>query len=757
MGDPGNERGAGRTSTMEDKQLTGPEDDQVVKFSEILDQFKDTEFLWVYEHYIPELVNIVQDNTDLVIQQLQQREVFTAQEAEELHEIRKTGEKECVEKSVQSVQEKGRQGMKTLWLILYDLPSSKEKHSTARGVLRELQNQGGSILREIYIHRNGYVLRNLKGTNFTNWAWTEGFDYQRVPWRKKARRSVKLQDRYTELIVVPGHRLSGELHNEMMGTADTHQTLESRAAEGHGIARPMRVGHLFRKAYNSTGAAPPVVVVCGVPGIGKTTMVQKLLHDWAAGSIYRQFTFVLHFQFRELNLLEESSSLVNIIVRRHPFLGPYIHQILQQPEQILFVFDGLDESKEKLNFDQPCTDPKEFHPVSIIVASLVIQNLLKGCSVLVTTRPIALETLEPGKVQRYTEILGFFQEQRRLYFEKFYGHQVEGQRVYKHVRGHGILYTLCFNPSYCWILCSALEGYFGRRKGGSEARTPPKTITQLFAIFVANLLTNHARYASHKTKTMLRISKMAFTGVRVRRLVFYRKDLKENQLESSQFLSGFLMEFLEQDLGSEKLAFSFLHLTIQEFLAALHFVLSCNLEALRNVLEEVSRCEDGRYEIFSRFLSGLSKPGNSHTLDKALCVLPKKPCSVIVDWLLRRTQEAMKNGHKRNLLQALHCLFEAQQARLVQRTLGANATIDLSSHRLNPVDCSAVAYTLQSLDTVERFDVSSSITQLEGLDHLIPHLNKCREIRLNNNNLQDEGVQKLCVALRQPGGRFTTL
>ncbi|GCB84262.1 hypothetical protein scyTo_0024980, partial [Scyliorhinus torazame] len=559
---------------------------------------------------------------------------------------------------------------------------------------------------------------------------TESFDQLKVPWGTRQRRTIKLEDRYTELAVVAAHRLGRNCDNEMMETASVHDSLASRAAERQEASQPMGMDHLFRKSYRPPRPSPPVlvVVVCGVPGIGKTTMVQRLLHGWAAGKMYRQFTFVFHFQFRELNLLEGGTCLVDIIANRHPFLAPKVGTILQRPDQILFVFDGLDESKEPLNFEQACEDPCEDLPVSTIVASLVGQKLLKGCSVLVTSRPLALATLESGQVHRFTEILGFFPEQRRCYFEKFYGQTAEGQRVYNHVRGHGTLYTLCFNPSYCWILCSALEGCFDQRKRGGKGRPPPRTITQLFSLFLANLLTNHARYAAHKTRSMLRISKMAFTGVRARHLVFYQKDLKDHRLESSQFLSGFLMEFMERDLGSSRLAFSFLHLTIQEYLAALYFVLGSKVEELKEVLGQVVLCEDGRYEIFSRFLSGLSKPANSAALEKSLRELPRKPCCVILDWLTKRTREAAKRGDKQGLLQALHCLFEAQQEKLVRDTLGPGAAIDLSAHNLNPVDCSAVAYALGSMDTVERFDASSSIAQREGLDHLMPHLNKCKEI-----------------------------
>ncbi|XP_067878315.1 NACHT, LRR and PYD domains-containing protein 12-like isoform X2 [Heterodontus francisci] len=731
----------------------------VVKLGQVLDQLKERQFLAVYDYYKPELINVVQDSVYEVIQQLKQKGVFTEQEAQDMSELRTKGQKNGAEECVASVRERGPGSMKVLWETLCQPHISQLENSVLAGILTELHSDGLEMLEVITLDMDGHkISRDLKACQAELKCWvtrrTERFDEHNVPWGSRKRRSFKLDERYTELIVVPTHRWAQSRDNEMVAIANVHESLAVQAAAGV-ASRPIRMDHLFRKSYNPLGRTPRVVVVCGVPGIGKTTMVQKLLHDWAAGRMHRRFSFVFHFQFRELNLLQEPCSLLGLIAAKHPFLDVSLTKILQYPEQVLFLFDGLDESREALDFTRHCQDAEEIHPFPVIVASLMNQDLLKGCSVLLTSRPTALETLDRDHVQKYTEILGFFPEQRRRYFEKFYNQRVEAQRVYHHVRGNGILYNLCFNPSYCWILCSALEGYFARR---SERHCPPpRTITQLFAVFVSNLLANHARDTPNKTRAVRRIGRMAFDGVQRRVLVFYKPDLQRHGLGASQFLSGFLMEFLEREAGSTKLAFSFLHLTVQEFLAALYFVLQCDLKELGQALEAVDLCQDGRYEIFARFLSGLSKPANSHLLDRLLGGLPRKPCRVISDWLMNRTQATVERGDKRSLLQALHCLFEAQQSGQVQRTLGHSATIDLSGLHLNPVDCSAVAYTLDSLNAVQRLDVGYSIAQLEGLDRLIPQLKKCKEIGLNNNNLRDERVQDICAELRNPGSIVQTL
>ncbi|XP_041063806.1 NACHT, LRR and PYD domains-containing protein 6-like [Carcharodon carcharias] len=590
--------------------------------------------------------------------------------------------------------------------------------------------------------------------------WTSRIDQHKVPWgRRKSRRAVRLEDRYTELIVVTTHRLGGSRYNEMVDAANIHESLSSQPSGGPGSSRPLRAEHLFRRSYSGPrlGPAPLVVAVSGVPGIGKTTMVQKLLHDWAAGKVCRQFSFVFHYQFRELNLLGGERSLVGLIVGRHPFLESSVHRILRQPEEVLFILDGLDESREELDFASRCCHPEGMHPVPALVAGLVSQQLLRGCSVLVTSRPGSLKTLEPAGLQAHAEVLGFLGPQRRRYFEKFYGQRAEGPRVYRHVRGHGVLYTLCFNPSYCWILCSALEGQFTRRRGGAECRPPPRTVTQLFGLFLANLLTNHARHTPHLKRAVLRVGRLAYAGVKGRRLVFYQPELREHGLGSSPFLSGFLTEFLERDAASAQAAFSFLHLTVQEFLAALRFFLGGRPEELSWALGEAAACPDGRYEVFSRFLAGLANPANTHALDGPLGGLSRRPCSLVLDWLLEGTRASAETGDKRALLQALHRLFEAQHRGLVQRSLGRGARLDLAAQRLNPVDCSALAYALGCLDRAQCLDVSSSIAQPEGLDRLLPHLRKCKEIRLDNNNLGDVGMQKLCAELRIPGGIFTTL
>ncbi|KAG2464722.1 NLRP3 protein, partial [Polypterus senegalus] len=243
--------------------------------------------------------------------------------------------------------------------------------------------------------------------------------------------------------------------------------------------------------------------------------------------------------------------LTRLIVRHYKYLNdPRLREILQKPESLLFIFDGLDEWKHKLDFTQErfCSNPDDYFPVHTLVTSLVRKTLLKGCTVLITTRPTALETLDMERVDRFAEILGFFPEQRLMYFKKFFGDANRGSEAFQYVEENAILYTMCFNPSYCWIICSVLKSHFMTPE--EERGAAPRTVTELFVMFLHNILTNHKREAKNQREILVKLGKMAYYGVVNKNLVFYDKfEMSTFGLQpilSSPFLSGFLKEILQR-------------------------------------------------------------------------------------------------------------------------------------------------------------------------------------------------------------------
>ncbi|XP_039599401.1 NACHT, LRR and PYD domains-containing protein 12-like, partial [Polypterus senegalus] len=287
--------------------------------------------------------------------------------------------------------------------------------------------------------------------------------------------AVGFETRYTELVVIKQDtRNPKETEHKLMKTGRIHEELMKKGAVEK--CERIWIEQLFRRSPVSVNPVN-IIAVSGMAGIGKTTMVQKIMYDWARGTQYQRFAFVFLFKFRELNLLDNENetqvSLTKLIERHYKYLSDDpLKDVLKNPETLLFIFDGLEEFKHKLNFtdSQLCSNPDVEVPVHILVTSLVSRTLLKGCSVLITSRPTALEAMDMERVDRFVEILGFFPEQRLMYCMKIFGGTALAAEAFQYVKENTILYTMCFIPSYCWMICSVLKSHFMTpEKAKSEA------------------------------------------------------------------------------------------------------------------------------------------------------------------------------------------------------------------------------------------------------------------------------------------------
>ncbi|XP_078391229.1 NACHT, LRR and PYD domains-containing protein 3-like isoform X7 [Cetorhinus maximus] len=497
-------------------------------------------------------------------------------------------------------------------------------------------------------------------------------------------------------------------------------------------------------------------------------MVQKIVYDWATGKIYPDFQFVFSFKFRDLNTINCRINLRNLILFFYPYFGNVLGELWKNPEGLLFIFDGLDEFKDRIDFadnrrnTEPqfmCTDPECRCKVSDIVYSLIQHKLLPGCSVLVTSRPTALHLLKKAEISVWAEILGFVGDERKEYFNKFFEDQTVAAAVFKHVEENEILYTMCYNPSYCWILGLSLGPFFTQRD--RKHQQVPKTITQLYSYYIYNILQNHGREIESPRDVFLKLGEMAFTGVAEKKIVFRNRDLIQYNLQPSQFLSGFLMELLERDDSIQSVVYTFPHLTIQEFVAALAQFLTPDPKDIQKLLSEADSEEDGRFEIFLRFVAGLSSPQSAWPLEEFLSPFLHQTTCRVIDWVKEKVKGQIGNtatkAGKRNLLNAFHYLFESQNKALAQATVGSVETLSFSGLRLTPIDCVALSHVLELCDTIKHLDLYRCNIQCEGLRRLEHVLYKCQKLRLTSNNLGDSGVKLLSAALRKPGCKIQEL
>ncbi|XP_038656754.1 NACHT, LRR and PYD domains-containing protein 3-like [Scyliorhinus canicula] len=737
-----------------------------------------TEFLakcedyWLFQltkFYRDRLEQAIEEGVDGVSRLLTYERIFSGQEHRKITEIMEKGNRADSSKLLLNlVMEKGSQARRVMWESFVKLRHEVPKLDK---ILNEIQELGSDPFDNMNIAQGlSETPNHLKAVQQkhkeTLRVQTETLRVNTVLIKEKVK-IFQLVDRYAELTVISNVRDRTLVEHELLARGRDHE--EWREKHLRRELEKIRTDQLFQSSFSwRKSKSGSSAAVSGVPGIGKSTMVQKIVYDWATGKIYPHFQFVFSFKFRDLNIINCRINLRNLILDQYPYFGNVLGELWKNPEGLLFIFDSLDEFNDSIDFSDNrrntdpqsmCTDPECWCEVSDIVYSLIQHKLLPGCSVLVTSRPTELHRMEKAEISVWAEILGFVGDERKKYFNKFFEDQAVATDVFKHVEENKILYTMCYNPSYCWILGLSLGPSFKQRD--RKQQQVPKTITQLYSYYIYNILKNHSPENENPRDVFLKLGEMAFMGVSEKKIVFENGDLIKYNLQPSQFLSGFMMELLERDDSAQRVVYTFPHLTIQEFVAALAQFLTPPPKDIRKLLNEAQCMEDGQFEIFLRFVAGLSSPQSARHLEEFLGPFLHQTTCRVIDWVKEKVVGHIGNTEtetgKRNLLNTLHYLFESQNKTLACSTLGSVKTLTFTELRLTPIDCAVLSHVIGLCDTIKHLDLVFCFIQREGLQRLVSVLHKCQELRLSHNNLEDSGVKLLSAALRNPDCKIQKL
>uniref|UniRef100_A0A671WX00 NACHT domain-containing protein n=1 Tax=Sparus aurata TaxID=8175 RepID=A0A671WX00_SPAAU len=394
---------------------------------------------------------------------------------------------------------------------------------------------------------------------------------------------------YTELYITEGQSEEVNTQHEVrqLETASKMETLHDT---------PIRCCDIF-KASPDQQRRIRVVLTNGVAGVGKTFSVQKFTLDWAEGSENQDVSLLVLLSFRELNLIrDEQYSLLRLLHVFHPTLQKVTAEKLAVCK-LLFIFDGLDESRLSLDFNnhEVVSDVTQKSSVSVLLTNLIQGKLLPSALVWITSRPAAANQIPPSCVDRVTEVRGFTDVQKEEYFRRRFSDEDLSSRIISHIKTSRSLHIMCQIPVFCWITATVLDHMLTTDQRGEL----PKTLTDMYSHFLL-VQTNRkkqkyddGRETSPQELTeadrevLLKLGRLAFEHLETGNIMFYQEDLERcglNVTEASVY-SGVCTEiFRRESVIFQKTVYCFVHLSVQEFLAAV-YMFHCFTNRNRTTLE----------------------------------------------------------------------------------------------------------------------------------------------------------------------------
>ncbi|XP_048036227.1 NLR family CARD domain-containing protein 3-like isoform X3 [Megalobrama amblycephala] len=587
---------------------------------------------------------------------------------------------------------------------------------------------------------------------------------------------ILLNEIYTELYITEGD--CGEINNE-------HEVRQIEAQSSRTATEDtlIKCSDIFRPL---PGQNKPIrtVLTKGVAGIGKTVSVQKFVVDWAEGKENQDIQLIFPLPFRELNLMKDKklrlSDLLHVFFLEtkeiKPFSGEY---------KVLFIFDGLDECRLSLDFqsDVRLCDVTESASVDMLLTNLIVGNLLPSALIWITSRPASADLVPSECVHRVTEVRGFNEPQKEEYFWKRIRKRILAKRITTHLKSSRSLYIMCHIPVFCWISAAVLEKMMSEAESGEI----PKTLTQMYTHFLI-IQTNikHEKNYEKKVKDedmILKLGKLAFQQLVKRNLIFYEEDLNEcgiDETEASVY-SGLCTQIFRQELGLyQGKVFCFVHLSIQEHLAALYVLLSFLLykrdvlnESLsskhsneftchtisdlhQRAVDKALQSKNGHLDLFLRFLLGLSLESNQMLLKGLVThvrnILYIKDKSI--EYIKTRIRMNPSPEKSINLFHSLNELGDHSLVNEIQECLRSGG---LSNTRLSSSQWSAVVFVLLTSECLDEFKLKKYISTNLGQNHmspdevlqkLLPVVEASRSAELSDCCITDEGCAALASALR---------
>ncbi|XP_057700101.1 NACHT, LRR and PYD domains-containing protein 3-like [Corythoichthys intestinalis] len=616
-----------------------------------------------------------------------------------------------------------------------------------------------------------------------------------------------LEDVYTQLDVTYGADVSPDGRHEVL-------QMETCAAAAKQSILPCDI---FK---NHDGKTRPIrtLLTIGFAGIGKSFLVQKFVSDWASGSTNQDVDFIFPFTFRELNMEKGErftlAELIQTFVCGDRHMSERLNNIFVDLKtsgkrdfessgiKILFILDGLDECNFKIDLKKVRKvemDMRESYPLEELLANLINGKLLPCARVWITTRPAAARDIPSDLIDSRTKVRGFSDSQRLEYFRKRFPNE---ERFIEHIRKSRTIFIMCHIPIFCWLTATVIQDHLDKRKEGEL----PTTLTYMYSALIGLHLQNFKERNTNKyIPDVKALAKLAFEHTMNNCQIFYEKDLADSGFDYGQAAkhSGIFTEVFKEvpplSRNKQKM-FQFIHLTIQEYLAALYVMMSL-FHDKKNVLDGSGREEifmpveektitvvhksalqkasesEGNLDLFLSFLFGLSLPCNQELVGELL----KAPqgCGQSKSKTVELIKERIKQNTPEKNVKLFYCLNELKDDSLLKQIQYQLVSGRLSRRQMSNDMWSALAFFLLTDDkTMKSFDLfrySPSRLGLEklllvvkasqksvlrhcrldkGSCHLLASVlsspSNLRHLDLSSNHLSDEGVEILSKGLASP-------
>ncbi|XP_052417729.1 NACHT, LRR and PYD domains-containing protein 12-like isoform X1 [Carassius gibelio] len=609
-----------------------------------------------------------------------------------------------------------------------------------------------------------------------------------------------LDDIYTDLYVV-GNQTGGRMNeHEVRQIESNHNRLTAKDM-------PIQCNDMFK---DHMGRQNRKVLTVGIAGVGKTISVNKFILDWAKGKENQDIVFIFPLPFHELNLIKEEYSLMGLL---NTFCLSGLKELTSLPKdgnKIMFIFDGLDECCFPLSFEEgdSITDVNKKTKVSNIVTALIKNQLVPSALIWITSRSAAVSLIPRKYIDQVIEVRGFSDEQKEKYFIKNSSPEV-AEKIIHQIKKFRSLYIMCHIPVFCWISLTVLQPLLVQKSNDQTSTTLTGMYTNFLLFQKQQMETKYCKDPKTKAKVMsfdeiiLKLGKLAFKQLQKGKLIFYKKDLEECGLDVNEgsVYSGLCTRMFQEEKSiSERNVYSFVHLSIQELLAALYVFFNnknkkanpflkswekttCILstkplfELHKAAVNEALQSKNGNLDLFLRFLLGLSLESNQTDLKELLPGLELKTEDTkdTSDYI----KEKIEMEETERTINLFHCLNELKDdfVEEIQKNLSSGK---LSEQNLSSAQWSGLVFVLlMSEETQEKFELQKYRRSDEALMRLLPVIKNTRrallqccnltaqsceslssalqsskpflrELDLSNNDLKDSGVKLLSVGLKSP-------